>query len=206
MNLGRLGNAAPSRATRSSSPAAASSARERLVVAGGAGLDRPVGSRAQGDHGRPDGGRVITPRRFEGDVDRGLGLGQGLLGVALPQGVLGEQPARDEPVEPVGRQERLDPGAPLRRDRVAPRDVDEQGHGGQLGLGNAGDPDREAVRDLLRVIPLAVGEVALEVQVLHVQAERREVEPGLVGPLGALVGHGTPPMARSPRSRCARAR
>jgi hypothetical protein len=56
--------------------------------------------------------------------------------------------------------------------------------------GDAGDPDRETVGDLLGVIPLAVGEVALEVQVLHVQAERSHVEPGLVGPLGSLVRHG----------------
>ena len=54
----------------------------------------------------------------------------------------------------------------------------------------AGDPDREAVGDFLGVIPLAVREMALEVQVLDVQAERRQAEPGLVGPLGPLVGHG----------------
>jgi len=131
-----------------------------------------------------------TPGRLVDDVDRGARLGQCLLHVALPEGVLGDQPARDEPVESVRRQERLDPGAPFLHDRVAARDVDEQRHRGQGGLGKAGDPDRESVRDLLGVVPLAVGKVALEVQMLHVGAVRREAEPGLVGPLGALVRHG----------------
>ena len=106
--------------------------------------------------------------------------------------MLGQQAARDERVETAGRPERLDPGAPFLGRRVAARHVDEQGHRGQVGLGRAGDPDREAVGDLLRVIPLAVREVALEVQVLQVHPVRGQVEPGLDGPVGALMGHRRP--------------
>jgi len=93
-------------------------------------------------------------------------LAQRLLRVALPEGMLGQQAVRDERVPSADRPERLDPGAPLLHCRVAARDVDEQGHRGQVGLGRRGDPDREAVGDLLRMIPLAVCEVALEVQML----------------------------------------
>ena len=45
-----------------------------LVVTGGAGVDRPVGPGAQGDRGRPDGGRVVTPGRLVDKVDRELSL------------------------------------------------------------------------------------------------------------------------------------
>ncbi len=191
MNLGRLGNAAPSRAMPQQFPGRGLLGARSPVVAGGPGLYRPVGARGQGDRGRPQDRRRVTPRRDVVDVDRGLGLGQGLLGVALPESVLGEQAVRDERVvEAADRPERLDPGAPLLHRRVAARDVDEQGHRGQGGLGRAGDPDREAVGDLLRVIPLAVREVALEVQVLQVHPVRGHVEAGLDGPLGALVRHG----------------
>ncbi len=131
-------------------------------------MHRPVGPGAQGDRGRPDDGRIVAPRRLEADGDRGLGLRQGPLGIAVPEGMLGKQPARDELVEPVGRPERLDPGLSFRHRRVVPRHIDEQGHGRQVRLGHAGHPDGEGVGDLLGVIPLAVGEVALEMQVLHV--------------------------------------
>jgi len=49
--------------------------RRGLVVSGDPGLDRPVGSRAQGYRGRPDDGRAVPPRRLIGQVDGDLGLG-----------------------------------------------------------------------------------------------------------------------------------
>ena len=76
--------------------------------------------------------------------------------------------------------------------RVVARDVDEQGHGGQERLGCAWSPGPGIRRRSPGRGPsLPSAKWALEVQVLHVQAERRQAEPGLIGSLSYLVGgHG----------------
>ena len=138
-------------------------------------LRRPVGPGREGGRRHPDHRRAVGGPRVR--VDRGFRLRQGTLAVPLPQGMLGEDPARDVRDEDVVP-ERLQPGPPFADRRVAAGHVDEQRHRGQQRLRLPGDPDREPVRQLLRMRPSA----------------RRRSAPGSAGAAGpSRTGRGRAP-------------
>ena len=143
--------------------------------------------RGQADRGHPDHRRPVAVLVDLGGKRRG-DLRQRPLGVAPPERVLGQQAAGDVLAEPVRRPERLQPGPALPHHRVPLAHLDEQGHGREPGLGDRGGADREPVRELRRVIPLAFGVVRQIVDVLEIQAVGGQAEPLLLRPRHPLVG------------------